>query len=58
MLKIDGDELKILSAYEKGQLKSVSTKTKLAKLKAAARATKQTRSTAAKKGRTPTNRPN
>lgn len=39
MPKIDDDELEILSAYEKGQLKSVATKTELAKFKAAARAT-------------------
>jgi predicted DNA binding CopG/RHH family protein len=39
MPKIDADELEILNAYEKGQLKSVATKTELAKFKAAARAT-------------------
>lgn len=39
MPKIDDDELEILNAYEKGQLKSVATKTELAKYKAAARAT-------------------
>ena len=54
MPKID-DELEILSAYEKGQLKSVATKSELAKLKAAARATKQARSTATKRRTTPTN---
>lgn len=37
--KIDDDELEILSADEKGQLKSVATKAELAKFKAAARAT-------------------
>jgi predicted DNA binding CopG/RHH family protein len=39
MPKIDDDELEILNAYEKGQLKSVATKAELAKFKAAARAT-------------------
>ena len=39
MPKIDKDELNILDAYEKGKLKSVATKTELAKFKAAARAT-------------------
>ncbi|HEY4066227.1 MAG TPA: hypothetical protein VGM74_04965 [Burkholderiaceae bacterium] len=39
MPKIDDDEADILSAYEAGQLKSVATKTELAKFKAAARAT-------------------
>ncbi len=39
MPKIDAYEHEILTAYEKGQLKSVATKTGLAKLKAAARAT-------------------
>jgi predicted DNA binding CopG/RHH family protein len=39
MPKIDPHELEILSAYEKGQLKSVATKAELAKFKAAARAT-------------------
>jgi predicted DNA binding CopG/RHH family protein len=39
MPKIDKDELEILSAYDKGQLKSVATKAELAKLKTAARAT-------------------
>jgi len=39
MPKIDDDELEILNAYEKGQLKSVATKADLAKVKAAARAT-------------------
>jgi predicted DNA binding CopG/RHH family protein len=39
MPKIDDYELEILSAYEKGQLKSVATKAELAKFKAAARAT-------------------
>ncbi len=39
MPKIDTDELEILTAFEKGQLKSIATKTELAKFKAAARAT-------------------
>ncbi len=39
MPKIDEYELEILSAFEKGKLKSVATKAELAKLKAAARAT-------------------
>jgi predicted DNA binding CopG/RHH family protein len=39
MPKIDDYELEILTAFEKGQLKSVATKAELAKFKAAARAT-------------------
>lgn len=39
MPKIDDYELEVLSAFEKGQLKSVATKAELAKFKAAARAT-------------------
>ncbi|MFM8898455.1 MAG: hypothetical protein ACKOF9_00670 [Burkholderiales bacterium] len=39
MSKVDSYELGILSAYEKGQMKSVATKADLAKFKAAARAT-------------------
>ena len=39
MPKIDDYEREILSAYEKGQLKSVATRGELAKFKAAARAT-------------------
>ena len=39
MPNIDEYELEVLSAYEKGKLKSVATKSELAKLKAAARAT-------------------
>ena len=39
MPKIDGYKSEVLSAYDKGQLKSVATKGDLAKLKAAARAT-------------------
>ena len=39
MPNIDDYELEILSAYEKGKLKSVATKGELAKFKAAARAT-------------------
>jgi len=39
MPTIDIKEEEILTAFEKGQLKSVATKTELAKFKAAARAT-------------------
>ena len=39
MTKIDEYEREVLTAYEKGQLKSVATKAELAKFKAAARAT-------------------
>ena len=39
MPKIDEYETQVLSAYEKGRLKSVATKAELAKFKAAARAT-------------------
>ncbi len=39
MPTIDINEEKILTAFEKGQLKSVATKSELAKFKAAARAT-------------------
>ena len=39
MSNVDEYELQVLSAYEKGQLKSVATKGELAKFKAAARAT-------------------
>ena len=39
MPNIDEYELEIIGAYEKGRLKSVATKSELAKLKAAARAT-------------------
>ena len=39
MPKIDDSELEVLGAYEKGRLRSVATKSELAKLKAAARAT-------------------
>ena len=39
MPNIDNYELEILSAYERGKLKSVATKGELAKFKAAARAT-------------------
>jgi len=39
MSKIDDYELEVLSAYEKGALESVATKSELAKLKEAARAT-------------------
>ena len=39
MSKLDAYELKVLSAFEKGKLKSVATKSELEKLKAAARAT-------------------
>lgn len=39
MPKIDEYELELVSAFEKGKLKSVATKAELAKFKAAARAT-------------------
>jgi predicted DNA binding CopG/RHH family protein len=39
MPKIDAYEQEVLTAFEKGQLKSVATKAELAKFKAAARAT-------------------
>ena len=39
MPKIDACELEVLTAFDKGQLKSVATKAELAKFKAAARAT-------------------
>lgn len=39
MPKLDDDELLVLEAYETGKLKSVGTRSELAKLKAAARAT-------------------
>ena len=39
MPKTDNDKLGVLSAYEKGELKSVATKAERAKFKAAARAT-------------------
>jgi predicted DNA binding CopG/RHH family protein len=39
MPKVDEDELEVLNAFEKGQLKSVATKAELARFKAAARAT-------------------
>ena len=39
MSKLDAYELKVLKAFEKGELKSVATKSELEKLKAAARAT-------------------
>lgn len=39
MSTLDAYELKILRAFEKGELKSVATKSELEKLKAAARAT-------------------
>ncbi|RLJ64654.1 hypothetical protein [Sulfurisoma sediminicola] len=39
MPKIDSYELEVLTAFDKGQLKSVATKAELAKFKAAARAT-------------------
>lgn len=39
MPKIDDYELEVLTAFEKGRLKSVATKAELAKFKAAARAT-------------------
>jgi predicted DNA binding CopG/RHH family protein len=39
MSKLDEYELEVLEAYEEGRLKSVATKTDLAKLRRAARAT-------------------
>jgi len=39
MPKLDTYEREVLDAYEKGKLKSIATKSELAKLKAAARAT-------------------
>lgn len=39
MTKLDPQELELLEAFEKGQLKSVATKAELARLKAAALAT-------------------
>jgi predicted DNA binding CopG/RHH family protein len=39
MSKVDAYELEVLTAFEKGKLKSVATKAELAKLKVAARAT-------------------
>lgn len=39
MMPIDDDERAILSAYEKGKLVSIATKTELARFKAVARAT-------------------
>lgn len=39
MPKIDQSELEVLDAFDKGQLKSVATKSELARFKAAARAT-------------------
>jgi predicted DNA binding CopG/RHH family protein len=39
MPTIDDYEFEVLTAFEKGQLKSIATKAELAKLKAAARAT-------------------
>lgn len=39
MSKIDDDELKVITAFEKGRLVSVASKAELAKFKAAARAT-------------------
>lgn len=38
-LKANADEREVLAAYEKGALKSVATRTELAKMKEAARAT-------------------
>ena len=39
MTKIDADEREVMTAFDKGRLKSVATKAQLAKFKAAARAT-------------------
>jgi len=47
MPKIDDYELEILSAFEKGELKSVATQDELAELKAAA--SKQARGAATKR---------
>lgn len=41
MPKIDAYEHEVLTAFDKGQLKSVATKAELAKFKAEPRATKQ-----------------
>lgn len=38
-MKIDDDELELLTAFDQGKLKSVATKAELAKFRAAARAT-------------------
>lgn len=39
MAELDTEELDVLAAYEKGQLKSIASKAELARLRAAARAT-------------------
>jgi predicted DNA binding CopG/RHH family protein len=39
MKKLDAEELELLEAFNKGELKSVASKSELARLKAAARAT-------------------
>lgn len=39
MSRLDAYETEVLSAYDKGKLKSVATKSEIAKFKAAARAT-------------------
>lgn len=39
MSKLDAEEMALLGSFEKGTLKSVATKTELARFKAAARAT-------------------
>ena len=39
MTKIEADEREVMTAFDKGRLKSVATKAQLAKFKAAARAT-------------------
>ena len=39
MTKVDREEAELLAQFDKGQLKSVASKTELAKFKAAARAT-------------------
>lgn len=39
MPNVDEDELEVVDAYERGELKSAATKSRLAKFKAAARAT-------------------
>lgn len=39
MAELDTEELDVLAAYEKGQLKSIASKAELARLRASARAT-------------------
>jgi len=49
MPKIDAYELEVVTAFEKGQLGSVASKSELAKFKAAARATVQSSGPATKR---------